>query len=110
MSYTGQVWTGVARALGPRPEGCSECSPTGEPAVQIPSPPRRGRAGSKGAPGPGGLLVTTRHFRGATGLLCFDSCRSTLGKGPDRRKTGSEWVINRPQKRMDVVHSPVGGP
>ena len=70
MSYTGKVWTGVARALGPRPEGCSECSPTGEPAVQIPSPPRRGRAGSKGSPGPGGLLVTTRHFRGATGLLC----------------------------------------
>ena len=62
--YRGAV-NRVAPALGPCPERCGECSPTGELAVQTPLPAGEGRA-----PGPGGLLVTTRHFRGATGSLC----------------------------------------
>ena len=61
---------GVARVLEPRPEGCGECSPTGEPAMQTPSPPRRGRAGSKGALGREARSLLPRHFRGAMGLLC----------------------------------------
>ena len=65
VRYTGELRSGVAPALGPCPEGCGACGPTGEPAVRT-----RLRAGEGRAPGPGGLLVTTGHFRGATGSLC----------------------------------------
>ena len=55
------------------------------------TPPRRGRAGS----GAGRFARRYRAFQRSDGItLCFDSCRSTLGNGPDRRKTGSEWVID----------------
>ena len=82
--YRGAV-NRVAPALGPCPERCDECSPTGELAVQTPLPAGEGRA-----PGPGGLLITHyKAFQRSDGItLCFDSCRSTLGNGPDRRKTG----------------------
>lgn len=70
----------MARALGPRPEGCGRCGPTGEPAVQTPLPAGEGRA-ARGS-GTGRFARHYKAFQRSDGItLCFDSCRSLLGNG-----------------------------
>ena len=79
VSVTPGRWGQGSPGVRPRPEGCGEGSPTGEQALQTPSPPRRGRAGPNRALEPEVRSSVKAFQRSHEITLCLDSCRSAYG-------------------------------